>query len=175
MSHMLNTDTWEYRLSQNTREYDGMSAWVANPDMTEVQGHPTSHWDRVQDGVVRLKTAAEIAAADVVPLDTAQSAAYKLLKRRVSLLLTSAYPPERVASLVEILDDAVSNGLTNRAAHIRSKGIWTMAVFEFYTDHTAAIYALTSSDDVAAYEWDLADILEVDPKISVSTALAIKD
>ena len=175
MSHMLNTETWEYRLSQNTREYDGLSAWVANPDMTEVQGHPTSHWDRVQDGVVRLKTSLEIAAVNAVPLAQAQSTACKLLKRQVSQLFTSAYPPERVASLVEILDDAVSRGLTNRAAHIRSKGVWTMAVLEFYADHTAAIYALTSSDDVEAYEWDLEDIEAVDPWISVFTALAIKD
>lgn len=175
MSHMLNTETWEYRLSQNTREYDGLQAWVANPDMTEVQGHPTSHWDRVENGVVRLKTSLEIAAADAVPLAEAQSTAHKLLKRQVSQHITTSYPPERVASLVEILDDALSNGLTNRAAHIRSKSVWTMALFGFYASHTAAIYALTNSDDVAAYEWDLADIQEVDPQISVSTALAIKD
>lgn len=96
-----------------------------------------------------------------------------VLANETTSRLRSSYPVDSVDSLNVILDDAVEQGLPNRAAHVRSKNAWGVEVLQFYADQRSTIGALTTFADVYAYTWDFSSIMEVDPMITISSALAI--
>lgn len=106
-------------------------------------------------------------------LDDLKRKRIKELAAETSGLMRKHYPKERFDSLGFILEDAVFRNLQNRATHIRSKNAWGIDVLQFYTDQRSTIEALTTFADVYAYTWDFSSIMEVDPVITISSALAI--
>ncbi len=97
------------------------------------------------------------------------------LELAVTSILRRNYPKERNDALIFVLDDAISLGLINRVAHIRTKNAWGMEILQFYADEKATIEALVTKVAVDSYEWDFESLMKTDPMITVPSALAIGD
>lgn len=113
----------------------------------------------------------------LIELDLTQVKMNKIaaLANETASRLRSSYPVDRLDSLDFILNDAVERGLLNRATHIRTKNAWGMGILQFYVDQKATIEALTTIADVDWYTWNFTSIMEVDPMVTVPSALAIGD
>lgn len=111
-------------------------------------------------------------------LQDVKDARIEELRIDVQMFVLSRYPIHNQTSYLGLLLDATvlqNPPLANRAAFIAQGLIWMNTVIGWFYAERDAIQALTTKDDVNAFQWSFAGLEASDPEITLEGAVSILD
>ena len=167
MASALNKLTLEYRQSVNTPDYPESEWWI-NPDITAVTGVGKQYW------IVANNTAREMTTQE----KDSNLAQWKLDQRKALVDAVNAYGEAHYDQRTELrlkheYNRAVTEGLTNRAAHIKTALDWSAALITDWMTRAATTNAATTHDGVFAVSLDFSNNDATDPSVTVTSALQV--
>ena len=169
MANVLNRVTLEYRRSANTPQYS-IDEWIINPDMSAVEGVDKSYWI-VEGETVRAMTTQEKDGN----LAQWQTARKKALVDAVNAYGEQHYDQRTELRLKHEYNRAVTEGLVNRAAHIKTALDWSAGLITDWMTRSAAVDASIGHAEVVAVSVDFSNNNAADPGVTVTSALQVTE